>query len=140
MADADVAQRMFDARQALESRERARLTLDELGRRIAEAEEGRANDEPYAAAVVKRWLEGDSEPRSMSTWRAIASVFGVRVGWLANGELPIQDDPPGDNEGGQSVRTPTPPKPKPPIKFMRASDAHPLPRSPQVQKRRRKGG
>jgi hypothetical protein len=87
VADAEVAARMFDARQALETKERERLTLEELGRRIAEAE-GRA-EKPYAAAVVKRWLEGDAEPGTMGTWRAIAAVFGVTVGWLANGELPM---------------------------------------------------
>lgn len=86
---------MFDARQALETSERRRLTLEELGRRIAEAEGRGAR--PYAAAVVKRWLDGDAEPDSMRTWRAIAAVFGVRVGWLANGELPMRDKPPSAN-------------------------------------------
>lgn len=98
VADAGVAARMFDARQALETKERERLTLEELGRRIAAAE-GRA-EKPYAAAVVKRWLEGDAEPGSMATWRAIASVFGVRVGWLANGELPMRDNPGDEGEQG----------------------------------------
>lgn len=119
MADAEVAARMFDARQALETRERARLTLEELGKRIATAQ-GRPDD-PYAPAVVKRWLEGDAEPGSIATWRAIASVFGVRVGWLAAGELPVRDDEGGEgDQGGGNVpvngppvrpRTPhTPPK------------------------------
>ena len=88
---------MFEARQDLEKREGKRLSLEELGRRIAEEEKGRA--EPYAPAVVKRWLEGDAEPRDMETWRAIARAFGVRVGWLANDELPMRDD-----EGTQGAK------------------------------------
>lgn len=133
MAGESVAQRMFDARQQLETSERQRITLDELGRRIAE-QEGRA-DEPYAAPVVRRWLEGEAEPRSMATWRAIAKVFGVRVGWLANGELPMRDTDEGNADAGKSD-----PPARPPLRFEQVSDTVDLPdRRPAAKRQRRKG-
>lgn len=92
MADEAVAARMFDARQALETRERGRISLDELGQRIGAADESREPPgKPYAPTVVRRWLEGEVEPEKMATWRAIAAVFGVRLGWLANGEPPMSN-------------------------------------------------
>lgn len=108
MPDPAVARRMFEARQDLEKVEGARLTLDEIGKRVA-AEEGKS--QPYAAPVVQRWIEGVSAPRSIATWRALASVLRVRLGWLANGELPIRDEKEGDNRGDQGGNVPVAPKP-----------------------------
>lgn len=76
------AARMFDALNDLERRERRKLTLAELGARVAVAE-GRA--EPYAPSVVRRWLKGLAEPSSIALWRAIGAVLGVDPAALAFG-------------------------------------------------------
>lgn len=94
---------MFEARQDLEKAEGARLTLDEIGRRVAE-EEGK--DDPYSAPVVQRWIEGQAHPRTMATWRALAAVLNVRLGWLANGELPIRDEGEGEQPAERPNRSP----------------------------------
>lgn len=89
MADASTAKRMFDARQDLEKETGKRISLEEIGRRVAKLD-GKTGD-PYDASVVRRWLKGLSEPDTMKTWRALSAVLNVRLGWLANGELPVRD-------------------------------------------------
>lgn len=123
MADEAVKSRMFDARQALESRERKRVTLEELGRRIGAADASREEGKPYDPPVVKRWLDGEPIEK-METWRAIAAVLGVRLGWLANGEMPMRDAD-GDH-GAQLADAPPPASPAEPH-TPRAVDRKPQP-------------
>lgn len=77
------AARMFEAMQGLERRLGRRVTLDELGVWVAERE-GRGA-KPYAGSVVRRWLRDLSEPRSTTTWYALAAVLEVDPGWLVFG-------------------------------------------------------
>jgi hypothetical protein len=82
--DAQLAGRMFEATNRLELTERRKLTLDEIGARIADHEEGR--DVPYSASVVRRWLAAEQEPRYRTLQLAIAKALGVDPGWLWFGQ------------------------------------------------------
>jgi hypothetical protein len=76
-------ERMFAARARLEQREQRRVSLDELGARVADA---MGKPAPFANTVVRRWIEGIGEPENVITWVALAEVFDVNVGWLAFAE------------------------------------------------------
>lgn len=74
---------MYAARAALEAREQRRLTLEDLASRVATAQGLKV---VYAPTVVRRWLEGMTEPASIDTWYALATALRVSAGWLAFGE------------------------------------------------------
>lgn len=78
--------RMYRARAALEVREGRRLSLDEIGKRVAIAQ-GRGA--AYANSVVRRWIEGMSEPENVIAWQSLAYALGVSPAWLAFGEGPM---------------------------------------------------
>lgn len=77
---AEQKRRMYAARAALEQREEKRVSLDEIGRRVALA---LRRAQPFANTVVRKWIEGMSEPENVMTWLALAYVFGVSPSWLA---------------------------------------------------------
>lgn len=82
------AERLFDALKTLERSLGHDVSWEELGRMVADAEDGRG--EPYSASVVRRWFKALADPGPL-TWRAIAAVTGYRAGWLYLAELPKYD-------------------------------------------------
>lgn len=77
--------RLFDARHQLEGRLRRKVANPEFGQLVAEA---MGRDKPFSAASVSQWHSGD-QGASPAIIEAIASVCGVRAGWLAFGEPPM---------------------------------------------------
>lgn len=82
-ADAALAARMFRARHHKEGELGRSLTLQEIGEAVAEAS---GREKPFDPSVVRRWLEGEQEPKTRAIWVAVARVFSVDVGWLAFGD------------------------------------------------------
>jgi hypothetical protein len=82
MADTQLAHRVFAAINALEQKLKRRITLAELGERVAKfLGEDKATD----ASVVARWAKGKQTPRSREGWAAFAAALEVDPGWLTFG-------------------------------------------------------
>jgi hypothetical protein len=82
-ADEYLAHRMFSAVNAFERALGRKLTLAQLGERVAAEEVGR--EAPYAPSVVARWVRGEQEPGTRGQWVALARALQVDPGWLAFG-------------------------------------------------------
>jgi transcriptional regulator with XRE-family HTH domain len=67
----------------LSAKRNGRLTLEDLGALIGNAEKGRRR--PYSSSAVSEWIQGRNEPR-IATIEAIAKVSGRSRGWVAFGE------------------------------------------------------
>lgn len=75
--------RLFEAKVRLELQLRRKVTLEELGERVARAYPRR---KPFAPSVVRKWLFAESEPSTRQLWRALAAALLTPVGPLMFGE------------------------------------------------------
>lgn len=94
------AQRFFAAHKALETREGADVSLDEIGRRYAAIV---GADKAVDGSVIRRWFKALSEPRGLRAWAAIGEVLGESPAYLAFGIRPA----PVRRAGQQPVPPPT---------------------------------
>lgn len=83
--------RLFSAWKRLEEREGTRVTLEDLGARIADAE---GRERGYTPAIVSRWMLGTAEPGTLAIWTALGQVLGVDPAYLAFGVASDDDLPP----------------------------------------------
>lgn len=90
-------ERMFQAHHALEGKLGRKVTQAELAQMVAL---NAPHEPPPAASVVARWLKGQSAPKTLALWQALAAALEVSPGWLAFGE--------GEGPGGPTSARPEP--------------------------------